>query len=332
MFKKKALLQVPNLYELKKGKVAMVSVFVNIDKKNFEKLADAGFNPALVKENQSYKYLDSWKGNFALYAYLILQDIMRGKVFNQTRYPAFCILKKQIYGQELTAKEQEAYDLITGGSDEHDTVISVPSKKPELKAVIAFTSTAPKIGKTVTTEKIKASLERENLVVEIHTIAELIRRCLEAIAKGLGIDSSRFFENYSQKDQVVKFGNEPVEFKTRDLVCDFSLLMQKYYGTYVWGNCAADDIADYEADVVFIDDLRRKDELDILRKRFGDKLIVIRLEKEDVDPTTVVTQLSSSAQAFENKLSDEDIDETFVFNKDWSNTSELLALVNKYIN
>lgn len=332
MFSKKALLKLPDLNAIKKGEVSFISVIVNIDKNNFEKVLEAGYNPAIIKGMIHYKYPEKWIGNTGLYLYLLLQDLSKGRVFNEFRYPTFCMLKKQIYGQELTTKEAVAYKQAAGKQnvempDETSDVLPTPT----LKAVVAFAASAPKVGKTTTTEKLKEALEKEGLVVEVHTIAVLIRSCLATLATVLNIDSSRFFDEYDKKDEVIAFGNEPVPFKTRDLLCDFSVLMQKYYGKGIWGASAADDIEEYEADVVFIDDLRRPDELEVLRQRFGEKLITIYLDKEDVDSVETNQQLSEAAQKFESKLSKEDLDHTFTFTSDWSNTSDLLALIKSKI-
>ena len=157
-----------------------------------------------------------------------------------------------------------------------------------------------------------------------HTIAEYIRQMLVGVADDLDVDSSRFFENYHLKDQIIKFGNEPLEFKTRDLLCEFSILLQKFYGTDIWGQMAIKNIENYLANVVLIDDLRRPDEYEVIKKHFGARLITVYLDKVDVENKQVNANLSDAAKAFESKLNKEDMDIQFTFNEDWSNLPDLI--------
>jgi hypothetical protein len=131
---------------------------------------------------------------------------------------------------------------------------------------------------------------------------------LVGVADDLDVDSSRFFENYHLKDQIIKFGNEPLEFKTRDLLCEFSILLQKFYGTDIWGQMAIKNIENYLANVVLIDDLRRPDEYEVIKKHFGARLITVYLDKVDVENKQVNANLPDAAKAFESKLNKEDMD------------------------
>lgn len=332
MFPKKFLVSLLSIKDLKAGDVTPVDVVMYVDKDNLEKLIEAGYNPRKISFSVYYNYPKTFPGDKKLYFSILWQDIIKGRFFNSSRYLAYCMIKKDIYKQTLSQKEIDAYNMAFNIKDvEEDEIIHQETTTHTSKKIIAFTSSAPKIGKTTTVEKLMDVFENEGYITEKHTIAEMIRVCLSVIAGLLEIDSSRFFDNYHEKDISKTYGNELVPFKTRDLLCDFSIMMQKYYGTEVWGKTAANFLLQSDANVIFIDDLRRKDELSILKETFGDDLIVISLDKIDVDSASVQTELSEAARQFESKISRENVDHFFTFNEDWSNTPELITLVRSLI-
>ena len=323
MFLKKTLIKVLNLKELDKGNIVFVNLMLKVDKQNLQKLQDIGYNPIVVLSTLAYRYPKKYPGDNLLYFIILSQDFLKGRVFNQSRFLAYCMIKRQVYGLELSGEEKELYESTFPKDEEENKEVSEHS----VQKIIAFTSTAPRIGKTTTVEKLVDYFEDEGFDVEPITIAKYIRSSLKVLAELLDKDSTRFFENYEDKDLVKTFGNESVPFKTRDLLCDFSLMMQQYYGVGIWGETARDAILASSANLVFIDDLRREDELVVLKKAFGDNLIVISLDKEDVDTVSINKELSTAAQAFESKIKKESIDHYFVFNKDWSNTDSLISLI-----
>lgn len=328
MLSKKILLSMVNLKDLKSGNVSFVDIIMKVDNKNLEKLILAGYDPMKIVSSLSYKYPAKYPGDKLLYLYLFAQDVLKGRFFNESRPLAVAMLKQQVYNLPLTEKEKQIY----GSDEEEQSVVDTVQTNPHtFKKIIAFASTAPRIGKTTTVNNLVASFEEQGYDVQTLTIAERIRTCLALVAGMVDIDASRFFENYAEKDISKTFGNEESPFKTRDLLCDFSLMIQKYYGVHVWGKAAANTIQEMEANIIFIDDLRRKDELDVLKQTFGKDLIVISLDKEDVDNTQVNNTLSVAAQAFESKLDQGDFDYTFTFNSDWSNTSDLTKLIKEII-
>lgn len=328
MFPKKVLLSLINLKDLKKGEASFLDVIVKVDNKNLEKLLAAGYDPMRIVSSLSYKYPSKYPGDKLLYLYLFAQDVLKGRFFNESRPIAVAMMKQKVYNVPLTEKEKQIY-AVNSNEEPTQNVEQVPVYTG--KKIIAFTSTAPRIGKTTTVNNLVEIFEEEGYVVSTLTIAELIRTCLALVANLVGIDASRFFENYAEKDISKTFGNEELPFKTRDLLCEFSIMIQKYYGVQVWGKAAAETLQDTDANIIFIDDLRRKDELIALKEVFKEDLIVIQLDKEDVDGTQVNKELSSAAQAFESKLGFEDIDYQFTFNSDWSNTQELVELIRKLV-
>lgn len=328
MFPKKVLLSLINLKDLKKGEASFLDVIVRVDNKNLEKLLAAGYDPMRIVSSLSYKYPSKYPGDKLLYLYLFAQDVLKGRFFNESRPIAVAMMKQKVYNVPLTEKEKQIY-AVNSNEEPTQDVEQVPVYTG--KKIIAFTSTAPRIGKTTTVNNLVEIFEEEGYVVSTLTIAELIRTCLALVANLVGIDASRFFENYAEKDISKTFGNEELPFKTRDLLCEFSIMIQKYYGVQVWGKAAAETLQDTDANIIFIDDLRRKDELIALKEVFKEDLIVIQLDKEDVDGTQVNKELSSAAQAFESKLGFEDIDYQFTFNSDWSNTQELVELIRKLV-
>lgn len=327
MFSKKFLVRLPHIEKIRKGEVGVVDAIVKMDKSNWNKLVEAGYRPVIVKSELYYKYPQKWIGSIPLYLTLFLQDALKGNFFNSLRYPCYCTLKRDVYGKELTESEKKAIEDIKESdviaNEEDDLILPEPSQKQMEKVVIAFASSAPKIGKSETVKRLQAELISDYTVMP-HTIAEYIRQMLVGVADDLDVDSSRFFENYHLKDQIIKFGNEPLEFKTRDLLCEFSILLQKFYGTDIWGQMAIKNIENYLANVVLIDDLRRPDEYEVIKKHFGARLITVYLDKVDVENKQVNANLSDAAKAFESKLNKEEMDIQFTFNEDWSNLPDLI--------
>jgi hypothetical protein len=331
MFPKKILLSLINLNALKKGEASFIDVLVRVDNKNLEKLLAAGYDPMQIVSSLSYKYPSKYPGDKLLYLYLFAQDVLKGRFFNESRPIAVAMMKQKIYNVPLTEKEKQIYTANVGKEDEAQPKVEETRPVFTGKKIIAFTSTAPRIGKTTTVNNLVDVFEEKGYKVSTLTIAELIRTCLALVANLIGKDASRFFENYPEKDISKTFGNEEVPFKTRDLLCEFSIMIQKYYGVQVWGKAAAETLEETDANIIFIDDLRRKDELIALKEVFKEDLIVIQLDKEDVDGTQVNKELSAAAQAFESKLGVEDLDYQFTFNSDWSNTQDLVELIRKLV-
>lgn len=338
MLSKKYVLRVPDLEKIRKGQKEAVSVKVKLDDADRDALIEAGYHPTAIKSETQYKYPKSWQGDASLYVFLLLQDLAKGRMFNSLRYPCFCLIKHSVFGQELTPKQKVALESLsvpkrieenlTQASPPEETVVEEENKPIREKIVIAFTASAPQIGKTQTSIRLAKYLqETTDYSVTSYTIAEYIRDILASVATFLDKDASRFFENYDQKDVVRTFENESIPFKTRDLLCDFSILMQKYYGTNIWGQTAISNISEFNEDIIVIDDLRRPDEYDILRKQYGENLITVYLDKVDVENKQRNENLSEAAQAFEAKLKKEDMDLSFTFNEDWSNIDELFEKI-----
>ena len=328
MLSKKTLLSLIDLKALKKGEMSFVDVIVKVDNKNLEKLLAAGYDPMKIVSTLSYKYPANYPGDKLLYLYLMAQDFLKGRFFNESRPLAVAMIKKKVYNLPLTDKEKEYFPHL---EDTTQTKVEEKTKKPREKLIIALTSSAPRIGKTTTVNKLVELLENQDLEVETLTIAERIRACLAVFASLIDKDATRFFENYAEKDISKTYENETIPFKTRDLLCDFSILVQKYYGVDVWGQTAVSTLLESTAEVIFIDDLRRKDELKVLKETFGDNLVVIKINKEDVDETQVNKNLSQAALEFESKLESSDIDYSFTFNSDWSNMKDLEQLIKNIV-
>lgn len=334
MFPKKFLLSLIDLKAMKKGELSFIDIVIKADRKNLEKLLEAGYDPMKIVSSLSYKYPSKYPGDKLLYLHLFAQDFLKGRFFNESRPLAVAMIKQQVYNVPLTDKEKEIYKQ-TGVEEQEQApqkeVIPEKTNTPRTKKIIAFTSTAPRIGKTTTVNNLISTFEDAGFEVETLTIAERIRACLALVASMMDTDATRFFENYHEKDISKTYGNEANPFKTRDLLCDFSIMIQKYYGVEIWGKTAVNTLNESTADLIFIDDLRRKDELTVLKEAFGENLVVIELDKEDVDEVQVKKDLSEAALAFESKLGSEDVDHKFTFNSDWSNTPDLVKLIKTLI-
>lgn len=329
MFLKKILLSMVDINNSTESNISFVDIMMKVDAKNLKSLVDAGYNVRMVESSLSYKYPAKYPGDTLLYLYILLQDVLRGRVFNNTRMYAYCMIKDKVYKKPLTEKELSSYNV---DDNYHTTVSGSVSKKTEGRKIIAFSATNPGVGKSTTTDLLLDSLEADGYSVDVFTIADIIKTTLKFISKIINKDEGRFYENYSEKDVLKTFGSETVPFKTRDLLCDFSLLVQKYYGKNIWGNLAIESLSSTEdLDVIVIDDLRRKDELDVLKEYFKDDLFVISLSKEDLTSTEVIDNLSEAAKSFEGGLESSDFDYEFTFKKDWSNTEDLISYIKENV-
>ena len=108
------------------------------------------------------------------------------------------------------------------------------------------------------------------------------------------------------------------------MICDYSDLLQKYFGVTYWASQTTSFINDADLKVFVIDDLRRPIELDYLRKQFGaENVITVYLTKEDA----VKPLLNGTSLAYEGLLDPNEFDIQFEFNSDWSNTTDLIKTI-----
>lgn len=103
-------------------------------------------------------------------------------------------------------------------------------------------------------------------------------------------------------------------------MCEYSDLIQKYYGNDVWAKVAFNSI-NRDVNSVIFDDWRRYVESDYLKNQ-NIKLITVYLNKTN---HTIKPSIQSSH--YENNIKQEDCDIVFNYNEDYSNFTTLVELI-----
>lgn len=309
MFRKKLFLNLPSKFN------SNLSTFIQIKETSsqLKKLEDYGYN-LYEAEDIGYKYLKFFIKPWFIYLQILIQDLLKLSVFNKNRDLVFS-LALQSFNLPLSEKQKQ---LIQNSSPVlENEVIGI-----ELEKVYAFYSSDTGVGKTLISEEFSQTFSSS----KIFSYSFCIKTLLANIANSLGYDYSRFFENYDKKDLKTSFGNEPKQFVTRDVLCDFGYLLKKYYSENIISDYLINDIKfSQNISVAIIDDLRTVNELEQLKKEFGSKLVTVKLNKE----STTKKQTSEVASTLQNQLDNYTFDIDFTFNEDWSNKTELYSLLNK---
>lgn len=263
-----------------------------------------------------YKFLPFFAFPWFLYLQIVVQDLLHLKAFNSERKTAhaFSLLA---FGHTLT--EEQSKLVQNNDTDVHVASVNVPLKK-----VYAFYSSEQGVGKTTTSDKIIESFMKDSYSVSSFSFSIIIRACLVNLSEFLGRDSSRYTTQYEKKDLDIKLDPNGESFKTRDFICDFSVLSKKYFGKSIWIENLINTIQNTSTTIAVIDDLRTKEELLELRKTFGDKLVTINLQRDTLHSKK---QISEVAQSLQNNLDNELFDVTFKLNEDFSNTDDLYPLL-----
>lgn len=341
---KKHLVYLPSLKErTEDGKAVPVPLLQKLEKRNVFLLKQHGY---LVKENVKsvmYKLLPSSAFSpFLLFIYMLFQDLFKGSPFNSDRYPFFLLFKEYVYDKKLSTKEKQvvvdymktsnkksmqigsvSIDVNTLLNSSEQTQSTEPDV-PVTPKVILIASDGAGIGKSTFSTALVNHLGKEK-AYPFAFMSEL-RMQLNMILSMSGLDPEMFLpENYNRtKNQPHAYSEDTPPFILRELVCEYSDLLQKYLGKDIWAKLAIDTINYKDYSYFIIDDLRRPIELEHLRKQIGvENILTVYLSKEGA-----ATPMSAdSSKGYEGLLNKEDFDINFTFNSDWSNTPDLLKAI-----
>ena len=112
----------------------------------------------------------------------------------------------------------------------------------------------------------------------------------------------------------------------RDLVCDISDTIQKYYTDEIWGELVYKQIQKSTANSIVIDDWRRLTESNCLEKKKEFNIIKVFLQKPDK-----YVQPSEGSLKYEGALKPSDCDIVFTYDDSYSNFEELIGLIKNEI-
>lgn len=341
---KKHLVYLPSLKErTEDGKAVPVPLLQKLEKRNVLLLKQHGY---MVKENVKsvmYKLLPpSAFSPFLLFVYMLFQDLFRGTPFNSERYPFFLLFKEYVYDKKLSTEEKQIVvdymktsnkkrmqiggvsidvDKLLNSSEQTQSTEPVVPAKPK---VILIASDGAGVGKSTFSNALVEHLGKDK-AYPFAFMTEL-RLQLSMILSMSGLDPDIFVpENYNRtKNKSHSYSEDTQPFVLRDLVCEYSDLLQKYLGKDIWAKLANDTIDYMDAQYFIIDDLRRPIELEYLRKHVGvENILTVYLSKEGA----ATQMLSDSSKGYEGLLNKDDFDINFTFNADWSNTPDLLKTI-----
>lgn len=344
---KKHQIILPSLTQSTTEKLAMFPLTTKLDKHNIELLEKHGYKVSSGVKEIVYRLIpQSWFNPFLLYSYIFIQDVVKGKIVNSERYPYYLLFLKSVYQKKLNTKQEQVYnkffkeshsvaftydgkqDLVGRDTELLEKDISSPvqaEQKP--KKIILLSSDTVGVGKTTTCNKIVEQLPNSKRVA----FAGFIRDQLSLIFQLSGLDSNAFKEpTYSKvknKPTVFNLDYEPIVL--RDLICDYSDLIQKHFGATYWATSMVDYVLDSDYDYFLVDDLRRPIELDYLKQTVGEEnILTVYLTKSGKEEV----QLSETSSNYEGQLDPSTFDIQFEFNSDWSNTNELIDLIKSKLN
>jgi len=249
---------------------------------------------------------------FGIYTSLLIQDIFNFRFINPYRKFVYHSMLSN-NDIPLTKEERKYFD-----KSEHS-----------LDKIILFSASSNGVGKSVTASKLKARLEEEykSKSVLSTSFANGIRKLLSGVFSEFGFENNPF----KDRDLYNKFKNSEYLYDSnyerivaRNLVCDYSNMLQEHLGKDCWAKFMANTIDDSTCSFVVIDDYRRNIEYDYLVEKYGrDKILTVHLTKDGIDSSN----LSTEAKAYEGQIDPESCDIQFKFNDDWSNTDELLDTI-----
>lgn len=346
---KKHQIVLPSLTKSTKEKLAFFPLTTKLDKHNIELLNQHGYKVNHGIQEVIYKLLPhSIFKPYLLYAFIFLQDLIKGRIVNSERYPYFLLFLKSVYNVDLNKKQSDVFDdffksqksvsfsyngkqelvgldseVLTKDTPAEDIPTESP---PRNKKIILLSSNTIGVGKTTTSNKIVEQLTNAKRVA----FAGFIREQLSLIFQISGIDPKYLQEpTYStvkNKPTIVDEEYNPIVI--RDLLCDYSDLVQKHFGENYWATSMLDYVLDSDYDYFLVDDLRRPIELNYLKQTFGEEnILTVYLTKVDKE----VAKLSETSSNYEGQLDPSIFDIQFEFNSDWSNTNELIDLIKSKI-
>lgn len=337
---KKHQVVLPSLTQSTKEKIAFFPLTTKLDKHNIQLLTKHGYQVKHGIEEVVYKLLPTSIFKPALlYSFIFLQDVLKGRLVNSTRYPYFLLFLKSVYNVKLNEKQTNVFNEFfkekNGVSFSHDGKQELVGMDSETisqevedesiklpKKIILLSSNTVGVGKTTTSNKIVEQLPNAKRVA----FAGFIRDQLSLIFQMSGIDpdylKDPLYSKVKNKPTVLSADYNPIVI--RDLLCDYSDLIQKHFGENYWATSMLDYALDSDYDYILVDDLRRPIELDYLKQTVGEEnILTVYLTKSDKE----VVKLSETSSNYEGQLDSSIFDIQFEFNSDWSNTNELIDLI-----
>lgn len=342
----------PSLKKSTSEKTVAFPLTEKLSKANVKLLEEHGYQVKQSIETTSYSVLPpSVMTPFLLFMYMLFQDILRGSLFKASRYPYFLIFLQAVYNKTLSKKQEQWLDdhldkngpkdiLVNGKNirfvskktaDAMKAKSSPPVEKQEIadpfpkkKKVVILSSDYAGTGKSTFSNSLVEKLG-EDKATKL-AIADEIRSQLAYIFSVSGISPTAFLaENYNKtKNDSHSYDERFKPFVLRELICDYSDVMQKHFGDNYWASLAEDFINDTDYEVFVIDDVRRPIEFNYLRKQFGaENVLTVYLTKQDA----VKPVLTGSAVNYEGLLNPADFDIQFEFNSDWSNSPDLIKTI-----
>lgn len=334
---KKQQIVLPSLTKSTEKKLEYFSLITKLEKHNVDLLNKHGYNIGQVVKDVVYRLLPKTMFKpWLLYSFIFLQDLIKGRPFNSDRYAYYLLFLKEVYGMDLNKKQLQSFneyfdksknlsftyagkqDVV--GRENNTSLEEFVNSKP--KKIILLSSDSVGVGKTTTCNKIVEKLEKSERVA----FAGFIREHLSFIFQLSGIDSKYFeeplYSKIKNKATLVDEGYEPIVL--RDLICDYSDLIQKHFGKTYWATSMYDYVLDSNSDYILVDDLRRPIELEYLKHNYGEEnILTVFLTKENKESV----QLSETSSNYEGQLDPSSFDINFTFNSDWSNTDELISII-----
>ena len=352
---KKQQIILPSLTKSSKDNVVLFPLTTKLEKHNLELLENHGYTIYENVSEDKYKLLepsDSFIFPFLLYMSLFVQDILRtGRFFNDLRYPYYVLFLKTIYNKPLNEKQQKIFNDFFENGDKDFSVSDesgnqsfytplkenqknsieeniVSEKNIKQTKVVLFSSENVGTGKTETANQLVDFLTNKNLDSFKLSFMDETRDQLASIFYGLGLDPDTWSGDlYNQNKNFIKEYKPYGSFKLRDLLCDYSDLLQKHLGVDVWAKCLYNTISNSDSDVVVVDDLRRDIELEYLINTIGKENIITVFLTKDQDEKAQNINLSEVALKYQGKLNPLMFDIQFNFNSDWSNSNELIQRI-----
>ena len=199
--------------------------------------------------------------------------------------------------------------------------------------IILLASNTAGIGKSTFAKTLQKTINTDgNLYSRIESFAGPIKfmthRLHQDFEQELLIIPPISFEDFAQGKK-----NDPIEaieskYTPRDLTIKVSDFLQDIYGKSIWSKVAINNINyfhEMEKTQIFIfDDWRRPIESEFFKSFFGeDKVTTVYLTKADIKESS----LNVIGNTYEGLLKPEDCDIQFEFNSDWSNTEDLIRIL-----
>lgn len=196
---------------------------------------------------------------------------------------------------------------------------------------ILLSSEGNGVGKTYSSDLIAKELRSNGKKVLVASFADSIRTQLESVFKSLHADINPFIHKdlYNQvKNKEYNYKSEYNNVKLRDLICDYSDVIQKHFGDKVWGLQLYYNYKNFDVDYLIVDDFRRLSEFSGLASKVDSKdIFTIFLKKEDYK----YESFNSSSDNYERQLDSSSFDLELSYKNDYSNTNEIIDTIVSYV-